>query len=199
MTGPLDLPLWFLRDLIVITLLTPFVYWLVKRFGRWTLLVLGLCYASKVWFLMPGFSIDSVFFFAWGAYYSVHQKNFVQLFSFKKELTYVLTILLLLVLAICTWKHILWPVRYFDGLYICAALMASVSLGAALLSAGKVKVVPLLAQCSFFVYALHTLEVLDGVKRLSAMILPGHELWALTLDYFFVPTFTVAVVSLFIG
>lgn len=34
-TGPIDLPLWFVRDLIIVTLLSPAIYYYVKRLGIW--------------------------------------------------------------------------------------------------------------------------------------------------------------------
>ena len=40
MTAPLNMPLWFLRDLMVMALLAPVAYWSVRRLGFWLLGVL---------------------------------------------------------------------------------------------------------------------------------------------------------------
>ena len=38
---PTDVPLWYVRDLMVLVLLAPAIWWIVKRAGRWLVVVLG--------------------------------------------------------------------------------------------------------------------------------------------------------------
>ena len=51
----------------------------------------------------------------------------------------------------------------------------------------------LLAQSSFFIYALHEVDILPEIKRFCSKIFPQDQLWALTLDYLFVPVITAAI------
>lgn len=192
MSGPANIPLWFLRDLIVVCVLAPIVYLVVKRTGRWGLLVLGLAYASKVWLQWPGFSIEAMFFFSWGAYFSVHEKNFVEWFRTVSIPCYILAPLLAMVFTLCHGKTLL-PVQYLNGLFIATSLVAAINLSSSLLRSGKTKVVPLLAQSSFFIYALHEVDILPEIKRFCSKIFPQDQLWALTLDYLFVPVITAAI------
>ena len=62
-TAPLNIPLWFIRNLFVISLLTPIIYIAVKRLKTWLITVLFLAYISKIWTHIPCLDIESVFFF----------------------------------------------------------------------------------------------------------------------------------------
>lgn len=75
--GPINMPLWFIRNLMIIVLCTPILYWILKRTKHYFLLLLAvLC------FLQPFSSIDdtfglihSFFFFSWGAYFTIHHRD----------------------------------------------------------------------------------------------------------------------------
>ena len=67
MTAPANMPLWFLRDLMVVSLLTPIIYILVRRLGYWLMAVLTVLYLSGVCAFIPGISAYAVFFFTLGA------------------------------------------------------------------------------------------------------------------------------------
>ena len=97
MSGPINLPLWFLRDLIVVTILTPLVYWFVKSFRIYGVLLLGLFYVSGVWFPISGFTVTTVFFFSLGAYFSIFGKNVVEELKRFKIVAYLLAFVLLFV------------------------------------------------------------------------------------------------------
>lgn len=70
MTAPVNLPLWFLRDLMVMIFLAPIIYWVFSfRCWRWPLIVgLTVLYLSGIGaFALPGLSMYAVFFFSIGA------------------------------------------------------------------------------------------------------------------------------------
>lgn len=83
-SAPIDLPLWFLRDLMVVTLLSPITYWLIKHFGRCYLTFLCLAFVSKAWPMIDGFSIAAVFFFSLGAYMGIRKLSFTIFAKFDK-------------------------------------------------------------------------------------------------------------------
>lgn len=95
---PIDGPLWFLRNLMVVVLTTPVIHYLIKRFKYWPLILLG-----NTWFFVrissPGPNLSYSFltaylFFFWGAYMSISQKDMIAAFGrFSKPLLFSYLIL----------------------------------------------------------------------------------------------------------
>jgi surface polysaccharide O-acyltransferase-like enzyme len=76
-TMPVAYPFWFIRDLMVLVVLTPLVYTYVKKLGVYGILLLSVLWLFDWWFLLPGLSIVAVFFFTLGAWISISRRNLV--------------------------------------------------------------------------------------------------------------------------
>ena len=68
MTAPANMPLWFLRDLMVVSLLTPIIYMGIRKMGGWLLVVLTPLYLSGICAFIPGLSAYAIYFFTLGAF-----------------------------------------------------------------------------------------------------------------------------------
>lgn len=77
MCMPINMPLWFLRDLMVVVIFTPILYWMGRKAPKISLLVLFVCYVSKVWIHLPGFSPEATFYFFLGALFALYDWDFV--------------------------------------------------------------------------------------------------------------------------
>jgi len=71
--NPADPPLWFVRDLMIVMILSPLIHWGLKRFG-WTL----VAFFGLAWFFfvrLPlghiNYLLAAFFFFTWGSCYAV--------------------------------------------------------------------------------------------------------------------------------
>ena len=83
---PLDISLWFLRDLMVVVLSTPLLYFVLKRARHYAVLALGI-----LWLLEPFYAscfavnrlgfLTAFFFFSWGACLSVCRKDVLEEFG----------------------------------------------------------------------------------------------------------------------
>lgn len=82
LSQPLDYPLWYVRDLMVVTLLSPLWYLMLKFLGLFFVAVLVVLYVLGIIPTVPGLSITAVTFYCIGAYLSVHG----QLMSIKKSI-----------------------------------------------------------------------------------------------------------------
>ena len=68
---PLDVPLWFVRDLMVMFVLSPAIYWLISKGGAVYLGLVGIAYCLGVLCCAPGFSTNALFFFSLGAFAAI--------------------------------------------------------------------------------------------------------------------------------
>lgn len=157
MYGPFLLPLWFLRDLIVISfVLTPIIYLLIKYLKGYWVVLLGIAYLLKICTL-PGINITGIFFFSWGAYLSISQKNMVTTFPQKKNIYLVIAILGLVSCVVFDSTKV---ALLSQQVYCVAAVSSLIPITAMLLNKGVLTVRPQLSQTSFFVYALHGITIL---------------------------------------
>ena len=189
---PVNVPLWFVRDLIVVVLCTPLLHWLLKRFGRYFVVLLGL-----VWFAVPylhlrtlGFE-SAFFFFSWGAYMSINRKDMLQVFGqyFKASVCLYLLLGIAHVAASHYWPEVQGSIKQLN---VLVGLLFAYNFAAWLLKRGICKVNPFLASASFFVYVAHALVVPRVLKLLFITFSPASD-WALLLVYTLAVVLTVAL------
>lgn len=72
---PVNGALWFIRDLMVMLVFSPLVYWCLRYFRWYILLVLGCIWLVGGTLEIP--RMDAVFFFFVGAWFSITGRNFV--------------------------------------------------------------------------------------------------------------------------
>ena len=77
---PFDVPLWYVRDLMVCCVCSPVIFFLVRRLRLIFIIVLGILFLTNTWIEITGFGSRSWFFFSLGAYLSINNMNMVGLF-----------------------------------------------------------------------------------------------------------------------
>lgn len=88
---PWNGPLWFLRDLMIVQLLTPMIYITIKKTKYWfvSLLLLLLIVGVLPTATNLGFTIVSLVYFSIGAYLGIYHKEFyTELYSKRKVIFY---------------------------------------------------------------------------------------------------------------
>lgn len=188
---PLLLPLWFLRDLMVVALCSPLIHWAVRKGGAWAVALLGICFVTGACPQVDGLSITPFFWFTAGAYFSILGKDMVESLYHWRKPACVASVALLLALG---WTHGGDNAYDLRPLYIIASIVSVVSLGAYLVRTGKAKVYPRLAKASFFVYLFHPFVIFAMPSSLQQAyaVLRGHTLLSLLL-YLVMPFVTMAV------
>lgn len=195
---PIDGPLWFVRDLMVMVILSPVVHWLIKK--------TGFCFVAinaLVWFLSPLFlSKDSPIefyisilvsvslFFSWGAYYSISKENLCVRFRTMKYAPYLYVFV---AIADVLTKGMGYN-SYINKADILFGIVSIVSIASHLLEKKKVKVNDTLANSSFFIFALHFM-IITNIGKMAFIILHvadnnSYEMLAL---YFGTVIFTILV------
>lgn len=164
---PLNYPLWYLRDLMIIILTVPLIYWLVKRLKEFSLLLLFALYIASLMLHWSDRLFCGYFFFSWGAYMSIHGVDMIDTFKkyFKQSLFLYLFNCTLCVLFV-NQSTIFQYIKIANSVI---AVVAFFNIAVWLLQSQKVKINALLAKSSFFIYVTHYL-ILDRCKKVLFMI-----------------------------
>ena len=170
---PINGPLWFLRDLMIVVLTTPILYWLLKRVGVWFVLLLGIA-KVMAFFLDWGYSnqlLIAFFFFSWGAYMSVKRKDMMAEFGKYKKTSAVLYLALATanMLALHYWPEACQTLKLAC---VFVGLLFAYNLAAWLVQHGWCHQNEFLASASFFIYVSHRLVWIMLLKLVSFVIPP---------------------------
>ncbi len=182
-TGPINIPLWFLRDLIVVVFFTPVIYQLIKKWGKIVIIVLGFCYVSRIWFVTSGFGINGFFFFSFGAYFSINKNSFFFNFNKIRIPNYIVTLTLFVV---CVYydgpcSKIGWNIYPF---FIITELISIFNVAFYCVNKWDLHPFKILTQSCFFIYACHKFEILDFCESLIGKLLPCNDSFCLIIKYF---------------
>lgn len=188
---PFNYPLWFIRDLMVFMVLAPIIFQFVKRMGVIGLSILYLAYVLNYWIRVPGFSAQGLFFFAMGAYFSIHNVNFTAFFRNHVVISTIIAFPFVIMMVLTYGCHNeLWG--YACRLFGLFGSASTIGIAAFLFERKLLKVKPLLSNSSFFVYAAHGTIVLPLISSILGKILPTNQI-CLIIKYFSAPAITIAI------
>lgn len=191
---PIDAPMWYVRDLIVMVILAPILYWLIKKTGIWFITILGIMwlFMSLLPIIEEGYLsllIPAAFFFSCGAYFSINRMNFIDKI---RKIKYIPLLYIFLAITDVFTKQTDWNI-YIHKIGILAGIASAIIITSYLIEKNIVKVNSTLANCSFFVFALHVLIInYIGKIVLSIFHLPDNT-YSMLFLYFVVPTITIAL------
>lgn len=188
--GPINLPLWFLRDLIVIIILSPLIHFLITNFKKFGLITLCIAFYTKIWIITPGFNITGIFFFSLGAYFSINHKNIVS--EFKKHNKLILSIAGIFMLLSTYFDGKLIN-EYLHPIFVVSGSISLINLTAFFIEKGSLTVRPILSKASFFIYVTHTVAILGYSKRFMDHIFSAQNTLNMLLKYFLTPLLTVLI------
>jgi len=188
---PIDAPLWFVRELMVVVLLSPLIYWIIRRLKIYAVLLWGiLAYAISPFLIasLGGYIpmvLNACLFFSWGAFYSINKHDIV---IEMRKLKAAPVIYVLLVLADTYMNGLYDPVHYAA---IPFGAIADFIIMSYLLEKGIVKGNRFLAESSFFVFAMHMLFMWELGKAVFVFLHLSNE--PLTLLFFFFGNVTLTI------
>lgn len=198
MTGPCDLPLWFLRDLIIVTLLSPVVYYSVKRLGRVIVLLLFLAYISRIWPLVQGISVTAVFYFTTGAYFAVNGLNIIEFASKYRRLLLPMYALMLVLTTMYDGMNTLVGQKLYP-ICICLGVFTAFHVASQAVIRYNMRASRLLVSSCFFIYAFHGLSIpivgspLYAVRAVLSRLIPGDCVMERIAIYLVTPFVTAAL------
>lgn len=190
-TGPILIPLWFLRDLIAVSLIAPIIYLLVKKGNFLALFILLLAYVSKIWPLIPGFRIDAVFYFSLGSFLSIHHKGLSFLVC-KRMYTITAMWLVLLVVDVYYGATMTLTGQLIHPWFVLTGVVFTISCAYNYQSTHPIRTPHVLSASSFFVYALHPIPLSLHHAYIYDRLPLSNE-WAKGVNYILTPFVTAAL------
>ena len=191
---PYNPPLWFLRDLIMLTFLAPLVYFFIKYSKIAGIIVLGICYYTQVWIYISGFSIDAFFFFSLGAYFSINNKNMMLELQKSKLLWLFIAIITMFLSLYFAGSN---NYDFFRRIYIIAGSITAINIATVIVKRdNKIWDTPLitfLSKTSFFIFAAHTVGLMRLSNHITNIILKWDNLFFLIIRYFTAPLICVSL------
>ena len=178
MTGPYDLPLWFLRDLIVVTILTPIIYYAIKKLGLFIICILFVAYISRIWIQLPGFHITAFFYFSTGVYFALNKINIIQFVDKYKLLFIPICIILLVALVIYDGTSKVIGQNIYP-LFVCTGVFSVFYFASRCITKYNIKPNKTLVSSCFFIYAIHGVgfpligSPLMLTRRVLHYVIPG--------------------------
>lgn len=191
---PIDVSLWYVRDLLLMVLISPAIHWMVKKAGKWFVILTGILWYTCLakYHVEGGWStqlVTALFFFSWGAYFSINKLNFV---TIMMKYRYVLLPYILIAIGDVATKGGPWNFL-IHHLGIVLGIIAFVSVGASFIASGKAKVYPTLAKSSFFIFACHAIFMGLFGKCLFYLLGVPDNPWAMLMFYLIVPLLTTGI------
>ena len=188
--GPICGPLWFIRDLMIVNLFSPIVYFFINNKRVIFLFLLGLLYICGIGLLTPGLSSTAFFFYSLGAWASINSME-IDLLGRKGIVSMGLCIFLIIA------DISLWIIdtqnNYLHRIFIVSGIFALLSFSMMIVRRrGVGHTIRYLAGCSFFVYLSH-IYVTPFLNKCWILVLsPVNEVTA-SIALFMIPLITCLI------
>lgn len=176
-TAPLLVPMWFIRDLLVVCiLLTPLIYLLLHKesprlVSQVSVVIITLLYFTQTSLQIPGLTSLSIFYFSLGAYLSLHHKNMESGMTglVLRYSVYVFTMILLIVEIIFDGHNTLigdyiYPFYVLGGVFSLIGIFQRVITSSSTVANKLIMFCETNASSCFFVFASH-IFILPIIKQ----------------------------------
>ena len=185
---PVDLPLWYLRDLICMTILTPVFFLYFNSLGRYGVLLFSLLYVFSDYLIdfPPGLASTSIFFFGIGAYMSLSGKNMLE-FAFRhKSMAYILFFPTLFLSTYINNQHEVYEVCV--RIFVIVGIIAFTNVIYELSKNERFSNMMIrLSPTVFFIFAFHELYIKNWLKGLTYRTPLADSAWGMIVGWILMP------------
>ena len=191
MTAPANMPLWFLRDLMVVSLLTPIIYILVRKLGYWLMAVLTLLYLSGACAFIPGLSAYSVYFFILGAFLSIRKRDLIEHLKRLEWPAYGLSLVFVIAMLLT------YSTSIFSSMMLCFRLTGAIAvfcLASRILTSTNRRLPSLICDSAYFIYLSHYVFFFSFIDT-AFFSLFGTSIPALSIHYLLAPLLKLAILT----
>ena len=190
---PIDAPLWFVRELMAAVLLSPLLYWLIRKLKIYAILLWGIvAYVISPFVLFPSggyipMVLNTCLFFSWGAYYSINKLDII---TEMRKLKIIPVIYVFFAIADTYMNGLCDFVHYASTPFGAVTDFIFMSY---LLEKGIVKENRFLSESSFFVFAMHMVFMWELGKVVFVLFHLNNEPLVLLVFFFGNVTLTILI------
>lgn len=189
---PICYQFWFIRDLIIIVILSPIVYNFIKYTKIYGITILGMLWIVDLWFDIVSFSIESFFFFSLGAWFSMNRKDFTKVVS-SLRWTSTMAYIVLIVINTYLWYYKITSYNYLHNVGIIIGMITIISWTAFKVENKKIKPNTFLSASSFFVYAYHATPTALLIKFYMKVTTNYISEFTMIIGYLVIPFIIVSI------
>ena len=198
---PVNMPLWFIRDLMILTVISPLIWLLLEKTRGWGILLMVAWWfpAHDKFFC---FGADSLFFFSLGALLSMKKVNFVQVARKYAIPLYITAVVMLVVDFLVMYRNYMeyhelrfnWPVF---NVYVLCIMGATLALAGRLAETKILDRLIRLSSASFFLYAAHILWLEPLRDYLLGVLAPTSDATVIIFYFAFIAFHCTVVTALY--
>ncbi len=156
---PKAFQLWFLRDLMIVCLLSPLLHLLLKNRRSYVLLLLFTVFYLMPWpdnwhLIFMRFP-SALLFFSVGAYWGIHNKNIINIV--RKIPIWLSALLTILLLVVHVWQCMTGGhyIILFEKLFSIVAVVPTWQIASKIVERQRLKPVEWIANSNFLLFVLH--------------------------------------------
>lgn len=171
---PICGPLWFLRELMLVMLVAPLLYFMLKKLKAFTLVAFAALYLYCPFETDPSIPFFAAFYFSFGAWFSIRGVDFAATFSRQRWSLAVVYFILAVVEVVCWYNGVngFYEIR---ELLVFVGMMMVIGFVAHHISNKRKTLVATTAGGAFFVFAFHSMPLVLA-RKLWVTLLPINEL-----------------------
>ena len=178
--GPFLAPLWFIRDLMVLNVLSLPFYYIVKKAGYWLLPILLFLFSIGEGYYLPYIGFRSMVPYFLGAWFAILRLDFI---VEKQTMLLSMNIVFLSMLIFVTIFHFngiaCWPLQQIEIIIGVFTLFADIHY---LVRNKYMGINKRLAESSFFVFAAH-MFIMNIPNKLWVLVLPPNGFMASLMQW----------------
>ncbi len=184
---PVLCPLWYIRNLLILSLISPLIYYTIKNFKEFFLILIALW-----WLTTPhnAFISQSLLFFSLGGYFSIFKKDPLIIFIRYKKI-FITLFIFFAILDI--YSHTIFSSPYALQLHRLS-LIFNLPLLFIISDWGiqKAHFKPFIPKGVFFIYCIHY-PICTGICKFSSHLLPQCSAIMQTTIYFINVATTISI------
>lgn len=189
---PINIPLWYVRELMIMILLSPAIYWVSKKGSKLSIIIIGL-----LWYTIPillpqaryiPMFFQALFFFSWGAFHNINKIDFIN--TFRKYKWFICTLYLIIAITDAFTKESIYS-YYIHTIGLLFGIPFLFVIASYFVNCTIIRQRRILIESCFFIYSFHSLFMNDVAKfAFKSFNIPDSNPFIWSVFYLSVPIIT---------